>query len=87
MKKIICLLLIITYVVLSGCSFPFTDRKFSTEKEKQNEIQEQKPSGNLQQRVAEAQPKRQRENVGALPSHGRCSFVECSQASHQEGLH
>ena len=32
MKKIICLLLIITYVVLSGCSFPFADRKFSTEK-------------------------------------------------------
>ena len=32
MKKIICFLLIITYVVLSGCSFPFTDRKFSTEK-------------------------------------------------------
>ena len=29
----------------------------TTEKEKQNEIQEQKPSGNLQQRVAEAQQK------------------------------
>ena len=32
MKRIICLLLIITCVIISGCSFPFTDRKFSTEK-------------------------------------------------------
>ena len=61
--------------------------KNKQKRSKQNEIQEQEPSGNLQQRVAEAQPQRQRENVGALPSHGRCSFVECSQASHQEGLH
>ena len=32
MKRIICLLLIITCVIISGCSLPFADRKFSTEK-------------------------------------------------------
>ena len=31
MKKIICLILFIC-IFLSGCSMPFTDRKFSTEK-------------------------------------------------------